>query len=421
MQVVYDSYIKNNQEAFNIIDIINQKKLKVQFQPIVSINQKRICGLEGLIRGINIKNNEIIEPEMLFYAAAEINLIIELDRVCREKVLEAFKDIYDKNKDMLLFLNIDASILEKVVGSEYLINQVKRQSINPGSIVIEINESKVKDTNALKRFIDTYRKLGFLIALDDVGAGFSNLDRIPVARPDIIKIDISLIRSIYDNYYKQEIFRSLNTLSNKIGALVIAEGVETEEEAIEVMELGGNMIQGYYFSKPISINNELPAFIHDRIEDLADNFKVHMDKAIKKDRQDEKRILSAINNTIKRLKSTPMAEFHRKLIERLKENENVECLYVLDEKGIQVSETICSYYGEDTNMFFQPAEIGTDHSMKKYYYYLHDAGLGKYLTEPYISLATGSLCVTFSKPFKNIENKKYILCMDFNIRTDSAK
>ena len=97
-------------------------------------------------------------------------------------------------------------------------------------------------------------------------------------------------------------------------------------------------------------------------------------------------------------------------------NKIIECAYILDEYGIQLSNTICFYDKKEVkeNLIFYSARMGTDHSMEKYYYPLINARLKKYITEPYVSLATGNLCITISKLFTNIDNKKYILCMDFN-------
>ena len=142
--------------------------------------------------------------------------------------------------------------------------------------MIEINETKVQDNAALKRFAETYREFGFMIALDDVGTGFSNMDRILLIKPDIIKIDMSLIRNIHNDYYKQGVFKSLVNMSNKIGALVVAEGVETEEEAIQILRLGGHMIQGYFFSKPQEIFDESNIFSNNKMEMLSKSFNKYM-------------------------------------------------------------------------------------------------------------------------------------------------
>jgi diguanylate cyclase (GGDEF)-like protein len=416
MQPLIDSDL-NKPEALDIVDIIRNKKLIVHFQPVVSVSRKMVIGVEGLIRGINNETNQIIiSPIALFDAANLEGVTLELDRVCRDMVIEAFSHIYQQNNDKLLFLNLDASILDKVAGSNYLINQVNTYKINPRNIVIEINETKVKNSAALKRFTDTYRKLGFMVALDDVGTGFSNMDRILLVKPDIIKIDISLVKNICNDYYKQGVFKSMVNLSNKIGALVVAEGVETEEEAIQILRLGGHMIQGFYFSKPQEGYTESNVFSNDKIEMLTKSFNEYMINKIKEERQKNKQVNIIVNSLIKDLAMTPDQEIDNKLMEIIWANKIIECAYILDEFGVQISNTIRFHDKNDVkeNLLFYSAKMGTDHSMEKYYYPLISAKLNQYITEPYVSLATGNLCITISKTYKNINNKKYILCMDFS-------
>ncbi|MHB8127265.1 MAG: bifunctional diguanylate cyclase/phosphodiesterase [Desulfitobacteriaceae bacterium] len=415
MQPLIDCDLKK-QEIPDIYDIIRNKKLTAHFQPIVSVSRKMVSGLEGLIRGINTDTNQIISPVTLFNAALNEGVTLELDRVCRDNVIEAFSYIYQYNKDKLLFLNVDASILDKVVGSNYLMNQVNTYKINPRNIVIEINETKIQDNAALKRFTDTYRKFGFMVALDDVGTGFSNMDRILLVKPDIIKIDNSLVRNIHHDYYKQGVFKSLVNLSNKIGALVVAEGVEIEEEAIQILRLGCHMIQGYFFAKPQKVYDESNIFSNNRIEMLSKSFNQYMNKKIREERQKNTQMNVIVNNSIKELVKVSCKEFDNELLKIIWANKNVECVYILDEYGVQFSNTIrfCDKNEYKENLIFYSARMGTDHSMEKYYYPLVSARLKKYSTEPYVSLATGNLCITISKVFTNIENKKYILCMDFN-------
>lgn len=411
--------LNKNREISNIREIITNKRVIVHFQPVVSVSRKMVIGVEGLIRGINTGTNEIISPAVLFNAACDEGLTLELDRICREEVIKAFRELYQKNHDRLLFINVDASILDKVEGSNYLRNQVNTYEINPRNIVIEINETKVQDNTALKKFTDTYRKLGFMVAIDDVGTGFSNMDRILLIKPDMIKIDISLVRNINNDYYKQGVFKSLVNLANEIGALVIAEGAETEEEAIQILRLGGQMIQGYFFAKPQEIYNESTIFCNNKIEILSRSFNQYMSSKIRDEKQKNKNLNLIVNKSIKELVPVSCQEFDHRLLKIIWANKVIECAYILDEYGIQISNTIRFYDKNKVkdDLIFYSAMIGTDHSMEKYYYPLTGAGLKKYITEPYVSLATGNLCITISKVFTNMENKKYILCMDFNTNT----
>lgn len=402
----------------NIYEIIKNESIKVQFQPIIFMNRKIIFGVEGLVRGINRDTNQLISPIDLFEAANENGVTIELDRICREKVIEEFSYIHKYDKNKYLFLNIDASILEKVEGSKYLLSQIRRYDIETKNIVIEINESKIKDNDALKKFIRTYKKLGFLIAMDDVGAGFSNLDRIPISQPDIIKIDMSLIRNIHKDYYKQEVFKALVSLSNKIGAVVVAEGAELEEEALKALNLGANMIQGYYFSKPQDLHKGNDILLDNSIEKLSDSFKVYTRKLEKLQKENNKSLNYIVNNVIKEISKVSSNEFDEKLFKSIRGNKTIECAYIIDKYGTQISNTI---YSEDEikikeNGLFFSATIGNDHSMKKYYYRLINAKISKYITKSYVSMATGNICITVSKIFNDIYNNSCILCLDFKYK-----
>lgn len=399
--------------AFNISGII-ENHLIANFQTIISLSRKSSIGLEGLIRGINPYTGETISPAKLFEMAHEASMTLELDRKCRDKVIAAFGDVYKTDKTKLLFLNIDASILDIAEGSNYLLNQVKEHGINPRNVIIEINESKVYDIEALIRFRDTYKKLGFMIALDDVGTGFSNIDRILVVKPDIIKIDVSLIKEINIDFNKQGVINSLVNFANMIGALVIAEGVENENEAIQILRLGCHMMQGFYLDKPCEINQDMLS--NERVEILSNSFKEYMAATLREEKKKNKQLNFIVSKCIKELTKVSSSAFDNLLLNITWQYKNIECVYILDEQGIQISNTV--RYGDENNvkdnLIYYSARTGTDHSMKKYYYPLVSARLDKYITEPYVSLATGNLCITISKIFKNIENKKFILCIDFN-------
>ncbi|MBI4856269.1 MAG: EAL domain-containing protein [Acetobacterium woodii] len=402
------------EKKINISEIIGQKSLVAYFQPIMSVTGKKTLGLEGLIRGIKPGTEQLISPKLLFDTAYEEGLATELDRACRDKVLAAFKRYYDADQDLLLFINLDTSIIDEVGGSNYLNEQVNQSGINPKNIVIEINESKALDTFALTQFVTTYKEYGFLIALDDVGAGFSNMDRIAELKPDIVKIDRSIIKSMDFIYHKQEVFKSLVNLTNKIGALIIAEGVETKQEAIQILKLGGQVIQGYYFSKPkkdFILDDE----IIKKTAHVVDEYKA----LLLKEMDDYNRKCLAYTQTVNcminaiAMAKGSEAEFDRQLLECIEASGLVDCAYILDEAGIQCSETVgAKNIGACEKLVFHSAKIGVDHSIKNFYYNLVKRKQDTYITEPYVSMATGSLCITYSKVFKHL-NKKYILCVDF--------
>lgn len=404
--------------TIDIAEVIKEKRIITIYQPIVSVLKRSIIGTEALCRGtVPDSYGAWIPPYPLFKAAHQQNKLVEFDRLCRGSALETYRENYGLSClppcQPLLFLNMDTSIIDQgVVGSGYLIDSVRRLGLNPKHIVIEILESKVKDTQALKLFVDTYKEHGFLIALDDVGAGHSNLDRIPIIKPDIIKIDRSLINNIDNEFYKQEVFRSLSNLAKKLGSLVVAEGVESIQEAITVMELGADFLQGYYFMQPNNLTEEMLEETYQKIDIVADTFGKSTLKKLRARRAEYEAYDFIVNQVIEELEKLPVEKFDDALGKLTKLFMNLECMYVLDRSGKQVSDTVFfKSWDEDKGYVYQPAEKGTDHSLKQYYLFI-STGQNKHITDSYISLASGNLCVTVSTAFKGQNKEEFILCVD---------
>jgi EAL domain-containing protein (putative c-di-GMP-specific phosphodiesterase class I) len=400
----------NNQ--IDIHAIIAREQINIYFQPIISVAKRSIIGLEALCRGNY--NNEVIMPTTLFDLALKDGLTLELDRLCRRKALEAFKHISAENSDMILFLNFAASIIDQgVVGSGNLLNAVSEFGLQADKIVIEIIESKVKDVRALESFIKTYRNYGFMIALDDVGTGHSNLNRIIMAKPDILKIDRSIIDHIDQDFYKQEILRSLVSLSRKIGVLIVAEGIESESEAIMVLDIGVDMLQGFYLAGPEPADKIEAGLLIPNKTIIANRFKEYNIRKISARRSHKQEYDYILNEMVKELTLISGPQVDNKMQELVNRFTCLECVYILDENGFQVSETVFgTYKALNSKSIFQPAPRGSDHSMKDYYYLLLGLGQSKNYTEPYVSLASGNLCVTVSAWMNNSDGIRSVLCLD---------
>jgi len=406
---------------FQINDIIEGEFLTARYQPIISLKRKALIGFAGLSRGIHPQTKCLIPPPDLFFEASQADLTLALDRLCRKKVLEHFKPIHEAYPDMLLTLNFDASVIDQgVVGSGNLLKMVKTMGYKPTNVCIEIVESNVKNLRELQKFVDTYRDHGFLIALNDVGAGHSNLNRIPLLKPDILKIDHYLIRDIQDDFYKQQIFKSLVFMSRTLGTMIIAEGVETKEEALTVLQLGVDMIQGFYFSEPLEPGECIHKSYTDKIIDLAFAFRASEMQKISVKRIHNAKHHSMITELQSELSKVSALDFDQKLERVASRFANIECFYVLDEQGIQVSKTFFNDFDSfhRNKTLFRPAPKGTDHTMKDYYYMLIEEGLEKtdFTTEPYLSMASGNMCVTISALFDDALQKRYLLCIDIKVQ-----
>lgn len=317
----------------------------------------------------------------------------------------------------MLFLNLEISFLSsEIVGSGYLLNQLIKNNISPANIIIEIVESKTDDTDALIRFVNNYRDCGLNIALDDMGTGHSNFERISLLQPNIIKIDRSIISGINTNYFKQEIFRSLTNLSRNIGALTLAEGVETKEEALTCIEYGVDLLQGYYFSKPKEI--KLPEMDKEEIKlkDILFSFRARQIEIVSTKRAENKRYQNIVQYILQKLENRLPEVFDFVLKEAIDVYSCVDALYIISDNGIQITDTFIKKDSKHLiNPLFRAVRKKENLSYKDYFYQLINTDLQKFTTDRYISFATGNLCVTLSHIFYGKNNYRYILCTDFLI------
>jgi len=400
----------------DIQEIIESRSILTHFQPQVSLKRKAVIGLEALSRGFDPQSGELIPPTLLFGQARDKASRLALDRVCRTIAVESFATLHSKDKSLMLSMNIDAACInEETRGSSHLLKLIKRCGISPNNVIIEIIESRCDDEAALLEFVRFYRKKNFLIALDDVGAGFSNLDRIPLVKPDVIKLDRSLVSGVHEQFHKLEVVRSFVQMSNRLGCLVLAEGVETAEESMCLLANGIDVFQGFFFARPAPGLTAVPGMAK-KVEALAEKHREGRTRKI----AEEKRLYSSYDLLIltmcQSLAETPTRGMDQALTQFIDIYPNVECLYVLDMKGNQVSETLCnpSKLKKSKRFLYEPARLDADHSLKEYFLPIQ-AGLEKFTTEPYISLASGNLCTTISHVFYHKGGGRHlILCADMS-------
>ena len=400
---------------FSFARILDEGLVETHFQTIVSPREISVTALEALSRGRNPDDGSLVPPTVLFDLARRNQRLVDLDRLCRQRALETYASLEFTGPKPLLSLNFETSLADtEVMGSGHLLHSVLEAGLEPGQIILEIVESEVHDLDSLSAFIRRCREQGFLLALDDVGAGHSNLERIPLIQPDFIKVDRSLISGLEKEFMKQEVVRSLNNLGHSIGALVVAEGAETAGEAVTALELGADMVQGYYFSRPSE--HCLQAMVESRIrlEQLAATLKRRLLARLRQRNSMEQGCRHLSGRLVGRLARLNHPEFERCLEQALEEQPELECLYVLDQVGIQVSATILNPQagnGRGSGVY-RPSPRGADQSLKDYFLRV-TAQQDTYVSDSYISWATGHRCITVSQPFRDAGGEPFILCADF--------
>lgn len=229
------------------LEILYQKKIFTVFQPIVSLRDGTIYGYEALSRGP--EESILHTPDMLFKCAQRFNKLWELEFLCRSKAFEAAFKIESEFK---LFLNVNPNIMQDVkfrkgFTKEYL----EKFNIDPKRIIFEITEHEA--INHMSDFINTvnhYKEQNYGIAIDDAGAGYSGLNLISDIHPNYIKLDMKLIRNIDRDLTKQSLIKCLNEFSTFSETPLIAEGIETEEELVKLIEIGIQYGQGFFIQRP---------------------------------------------------------------------------------------------------------------------------------------------------------------------------
>lgn len=233
--------------AREFLSILREARLITHYQPIVDMERGSIMGYEALTRGPS--NSPFEVPEALFADANTSSLLSELDVLCRRQAVRNARG-FDRSKKLFLNSRPDTLAARGVLERGFL-ESLAEVELTPSNLVLEITErSAIRDFEAFERDLAPLRRQGFLIAIDDVGTGYSSLQTISEVHPDFLKIDISLIRRIHRSLIKQELVHSLLQIAGKIGARVIAEGIESEMECRVLRRCGVPYGQGFYFAHP---------------------------------------------------------------------------------------------------------------------------------------------------------------------------
>lgn len=242
---IYDA--KQEAERLELARILEQQLLFPHFQPIINLQTGELFGYEALIRGP--ENSLLHRPVPLFGAALRQGRQLELERLCRQRSLEVFAGM---DCDAILFLNVSAAWLASPEHQPgFTIELLRRLGIPLGQIVIELSEQHPFDTSGLtRRAVEHYRSMGFRIAIDDLGTGYSDLKLWSELQPEYVKIDQHFIRDLDRDRVKREFVRSIGQIGRTLGCQVLAEGIEQMSELRTLQTLGIPCGQGYLLGHP---------------------------------------------------------------------------------------------------------------------------------------------------------------------------
>lgn len=228
--------------------IIEEQDITIVFQAIFDIRKQRIHGYEALTRGP--RDSHLHSPLKLFAVAERLGRLSELELISRKKAISSFVGQELPGK---LFLNVSPQVLlERSHPSGETLHYLESCGLASRKLVVEITEQQKVDDAMLKQASNHYRRLGFDIAIDDLGAGHSGLRQWSELMPDIVKVDRYFVENCHMDMVKKAFLKSIISLAKATNAMVIAEGIELEAEFKLLAQLGVSLCQGYYLEKPNS-------------------------------------------------------------------------------------------------------------------------------------------------------------------------
>ncbi|MCO5731817.1 EAL domain-containing protein [Rhizobium sp. SSA_523] len=231
------------------------------FQPIVDLSRGKTFAYEALVRGA--------EGQGAYHVLSAVNEAnrYAFDQQCRVRALELAAKLLTPSSDELLSINfMPNAVYEPRACIRLTLATAERLQFDPQRIIFEFTESERVDTDHLLSILKTYRQIGFKTAIDDFGAGHAGLNLIARFQPDIVKLDMDLIRDIDSDPMRRIVVKHTLAMLEEFGVTAVCEGIETDGERQVLQDLGVDLFQGYLFAKPA-----FEAFPAPRWPDAAEN------------------------------------------------------------------------------------------------------------------------------------------------------
>jgi EAL domain-containing protein (putative c-di-GMP-specific phosphodiesterase class I) len=218
---------------------------KMAYQPIVDVTQGAVWGYEALVRGADGGSAfgvlSQVSPEMRY----------RFDQAARVMAIETAGRLFAGRNYRLSINFMPNAVYEPMACIQKSLAAAKRVDFPHQNLMFEFTEDeKMEDVAHVERIVEAYRKLGFWTAIDDFGAGYAGLGLLAKLQPDLIKIDMDLLRNIHQSRAKQAIVAGIVGIARSLDITVLAEGVENDDELTVLRAAGVSLFQGYHFAKP---------------------------------------------------------------------------------------------------------------------------------------------------------------------------
>ena len=215
------------------------------FQPIVDVVSRTTFAHEALVRGTKGEGANTI------LSAVDVSNRYTFDQQCRVRAIEMAAKLGLSDDGACLSINfMPNAVYEPKACIRLTLDAAKRTRYPLDRIIFEFTEAEKLDTAHLLKILRTYKAIGFKTAIDDFGAGYAGLQLLSQFQPDIVKIDMDLVRGVDTDTVKRSILRHTLRLLEELTITPLCEGVETNEELMALQDLGVRLIQGYVLAKP---------------------------------------------------------------------------------------------------------------------------------------------------------------------------
>ncbi|MHC1753349.1 EAL domain-containing protein [Humidesulfovibrio sp.] len=392
--------------------VLESECISVFFQPVVSVRSKSILGFEAFSRSVSGEGARL-DARDLFGQKWDAGTRLSLCRLCRRKALEAFRPIFQKHPQMLLLLNTDGGGLAAAQKNGHL--EAVSQALNiPGKrIVIEL-ERPYLSAPEVARFVAFYRERGFGLSVDLCGGMGVPAEELFALKPDFIKFDRPLYTDVEGQEYKRDMVQSMNRLAERLGSTLIAKNVETENEALLLLDWGINHQQGYFYTKDKDSAERDPirAF-QQKVEDINRRYRENAQAGVAAKRKRYADFHAVLKKVAYKMADCREMDFSAACERLVAAEESLVCAYVLSDDGIQITpRAFKRSLAADSPLLGADRGRGTDHGIREDVLHLK-SGFDKYVLPVKISPFVKLLVSAISARFYNAEGSPFILCVEF--------
>jgi EAL domain-containing protein (putative c-di-GMP-specific phosphodiesterase class I) len=391
--------------------------MRSSFQPIYSLPHRRVVGHEALLRAEDAAGHAV-QPPLALRGDGSFTDVLRADRSARLIHSLNFAEMAPPNH--WLFFNMQPQVfvvLSQVAQDGFQRKLLQRCRLHGHQLVLEVLEEAVPDSADFEGAVRMARASGCLIALDDFGAGHSNFDRVWQLQPEIVKLDLSLVRRAALHAQSLRVVTHMVSLLHQCGALVLMEGIESQEEAFVALEADADLVQGDLFARPapdLVAAGDAPL----ALSTLWDDYEGRRAAAQRSYDERLKPYIAAVGaGSVLMAKGRPLTEATRTFLQLPR----AELCYLLDGDARQVGENVWAPRPAraEPPAFAPLRNADGAHWARRPYYRRAMARVGEVqVTRPYRTLHGAHMCVTVSVAFRCAEGLR-VICGDLAWEGDS--